>query len=95
MLKSRTLRRLPKIDSSLFDWSAWRGGSPLDLFQVPCRTEPLIRAGDVLRQHAVGWCPAESTPCRPKVDHIAVMFFKDDRYFWFHLRMREAVAVFG
>jgi hypothetical protein len=84
-----------KLDSSLFDWLSWRNGSPLDVFQVPCRTKQLIQARDTLRQHAIGWCSGGSTPCRPKEGQIAVMFLKDDRYFWFHFWTHEAAAIWN
>jgi hypothetical protein len=86
---------IPRLNSSLFDWLTWRNGSPLDVFQIPCRTDALVRHRLLLCQHAVGWCPGEYLPCRPKEGQIAVMFFKDNRYFWFHLRAGEAAAVFG
>ena len=86
---------IPRIDSSLFGWLAWRGGSPLDLFGVQCRSFDLIRNADLLRLHALGWCRGESIPCRPKLNTIAVMFSVNDRAFWFHLYAAEAREVFG
>jgi len=86
---------MKRLDSSLFDWLTWRNGNPLDVFDLPCRTSELTssRGRWLLREHAVGWCPAESVPCRPKVGQIAVMFFKDGNLFWFHLRKHEVVSI--
>jgi len=39
---------IEKLDSSLFDWQAWRAGSPADLLVGPCRTANLIAAGAIL-----------------------------------------------
>jgi len=85
---------IEKLDSSLFDWQAWRAGSPADLLVGPCRTANLIAAGAILRAHAFGWCEGGSTPCRPKARHKALMFEKDGVSFWFHLRDGEARVIF-
>ena len=85
---------IPKLESSYFDWLTWRNGSPLDAFGIQCRTYDLINSRKVLQEHAVGWCLGESLPCRPKANHVAVMFFKNGRHFWFHLRLEEAAAIF-
>ena len=86
---------LERWESSWFDWSTWRNGSPGDVFQIPCRTNDLLRQRAILQAHAVGWCPGTSTPCRPKAEHVAVMFYKEGRYFWFHLRQHESTSIFG
>ena len=86
---------IPRMESSLFDWLAWRGGSPLDVFRLGCRSEDLISGSHLLREYAVGWCEGERLPCRPKLDMIAVMFFKDGRNFWFHLSRYEFERIFA
>ena len=86
---------IERLDSSLFDWQTWRAGNPVDVFGVPCRSSDLIAAGERLRAAAVGYCPGDQTPCRPKADQVAVMFFAVGRHFWFHLRAVEAQRIFG
>jgi len=85
---------LERMNSSYFDWLTWRNGSPLDMFGIRCSTGELILNTDTLRKYAVGWCPGESLVCRPKLDHVAVVFIKDDVPFWFHLRRDEFDLIF-
>lgn len=89
------MKQLCRLDSGLFDWLTWKGGDPSDLIGFRhCRTVDLIRARSVLREHAVGYCDGGSVPCRPKPDTVAVMYFVDDRHFWFHLSASEFCKVF-
>lgn len=83
---------LPKLDSTLFTWQAWRAYG----FNIPCRYETLTSGlgKATLRKHAVGWCYGENLLCRPKANHIAVMFEKDEVQFWFHLRNEEFIKIF-
>jgi hypothetical protein len=83
-----------RLSASFFGWQEWRGGSPAEMFSVACREASLIAARRTLRQYAVGWCKGASTFCRPRPHHKAIMYFKDGRHFWFHLRDREARAIF-
>ena len=83
---------IPRISSLNFTWSRWRAGSVSD-FNLPCREKILISNARVLRKHAVGYCKGESLMCRPKHD-IAIMFFLNDRHFWFHLRKKEFKEIF-
>lgn len=85
---------IPKLDSTLFDWSTWRNGTIEELLRIPQRSYHLIKNKDILREHAVGWTYGESLLCRPKVNSIAVMFFIDGREFWTHLVVREFNAIF-
>jgi len=87
---------LQKLDSSLFVWQAWRSGSPNDL-NLTCRYNSLTskRGSAILKEYAIGWCYAENLMCRPKLDNRAVMFFKDNNLFWFHMRNEEFMKVFG
>ena len=89
---------LPRLESSLFDWQAWRRRSVLDVLgpRLRCRTRDLTSPDGKarLRLFAVGWCPSERTPCRPKLENVAVMFWVDGDEFWFHLRKAEFEEVF-
>jgi hypothetical protein len=86
---------LPKLDSTSFTWQRWRAGSIHD-FDIPCRYLTITSGFSkmILKEHAVGWSYGENLPCRPKENHIAVMFEKDDRWFWFHMRRNEFDEVF-
>lgn len=87
---------IPQLDSSLFDWLTWRNGTIHDLGIQACRYELIISENgkEQLRKYAVGFCYGENLPCRPKQE-MAVMFFKNDLYFWFHLRKNEFEKVFN
>lgn len=87
---------IPQLDSTLFDWLTWRGGSIHDLEITACRYS-IITSPDgkrKLRQYAIGWCYGENLGCRPKSKEIAIMFEKDGEKFWFHLRQSEFYEVF-
>ena len=84
---------IEKITPELFDWLLWRAGSPSDLGLV-CLERYLIEMGYIIRRYAVGYCDGENLICRPKIDCKAVMFFKDDRHFWFHLTNKEFKEIF-
>ena len=86
---------LPKLDSTIFTWDKWRNGSIHDL-DIPCRYLSIIstEGQSTLKEYAIGWCYSESLPCRPKDNHVAVMFYKDGQEFWFHLRNNEFYEVF-
>jgi hypothetical protein len=86
--------RIQELDGTLFDWLTWRNGSPLDVFGIECRSYDLERNADTLRRYIIGWCSAEQVLCRPKIKNIAVMFLKNDHYFWFHFRNPEAKKIF-
>ena len=85
---------LRRIDASLFDWLAWRNGTILKLLNIKQRKCSIIANKNTLREHAIGWAPAESIPCRPKEGLMAVMFSVYDREFWTHLTKEEFDAVF-
>lgn len=86
---------IPKLDSTQFTWQKWRAGSIHD-FNIPCRYIALTSGYSkmLLRKHAIGWCYGENLPCRPKTNHIAIMFEKDNIEFWFHLRKNEFEEIF-
>ena len=80
--------KLEYLDEQLFTASRWRSGTPADLL-IQCRTQSISKNRHTLKAHAVGYCDAEKLLCRPKNEHKAVMFFKDDIHFWFHVTNRE------
>lgn len=87
---------LQRLDSSLFGWQEWRAGSIVEVWGVRHREQSLVAHAALLRQHAIGWCPADMVPCRPKPGWVAVMFaLPDGREFWTHLTGREFAAIFG
>jgi hypothetical protein len=85
---------IQKLDATLFDWITWRSGDVWNDFHIPCRSWALIANRDILNKYAIGWCYGENLICRPKENHIAVMFSKNDKTFWFHLRSEEFERIF-
>lgn len=87
---------MPKLDSTHFDWQKWLTGSIHD-FDIPCRFETIISSygKKILNNFAIGWTYGENLLCRPKENHIAVMFEKDNNQFWFHLRNSEFIKIFS
>lgn len=86
---------LNKIDPQLFDWMMWRNGSPLDIFGVPLRPFTLDQIKPLLRRYVVGYCDAKRLVCRPKIGCKAVMFYKNDQYYWFHMMNHEFEYIFN
>jgi hypothetical protein len=87
-------KKLPRFESSIFDWQSWRIGSPVEMFGIPCRQTTVLLYGEIFQKHAIGFCPAERTPCRPKLDAMAIMFYVKDTEFWFHMRRDEFDILF-
>jgi hypothetical protein len=85
---------IERMDSSLFDWLTWSSGSILEIFNVQHRTPCILASKHLLQKYAVGWCPSEQVPCRPKIGYICVMFLTDDRMWWTHITKEEFNKVF-
>jgi hypothetical protein len=81
------------LDPQLFTWSRWRVRSISDLGLIRVRMHFLLDKKITLNRYAVGYCKGENLVCRPKINHTAVMFFKEC-HFWFHLRNEEFDAIF-
>lgn len=81
-------QKLEYLDEQLFNASRWRSGTPTDLL-ISCRKQSIIDNRQEIRSYAIGYCDAEKLICRPKVNNKAVMFFKDDIHFWFHITNEE------
>lgn len=84
----------PQINPLLFDWIIWRNGSPLDIFGLPLRNYTIHRIKPLINRYSIGYCNGEELVCRPKIGHKAVMFYKDEEYYWFHMTNEEFEKVF-
>lgn len=87
-----------KIDSSNFTWQRWRGESFVGATGLPCRYESIVsdQGKASLKSIAIGYCEGESLPCRPKLDCVGLMCWKNEiGHFWFHITKREFVEIFG
>ena len=76
-----------------FDWTTWRSGTLVDI-GVTYKYNDIIASRDIIRKHAVGYCPGHELICRPKGDCTAVMFLFEDKFFWTHLTNREFTVIF-
>jgi hypothetical protein len=61
----------------------------LDLGILCNRQAHIISRKDLLVKYAIGYCSGTTLSCRPKSEHYAVMFQKDDIQFWTHLTVEE------
>jgi len=86
---------IPELGSCHFIFSKWRSLSAQS-FEIQRRYFDIVspKGKRVLRKYAIGYSNAENVPCKPKIGEIAVMFFRDGEYFWFHLRKNEFKEVF-
>jgi hypothetical protein len=84
---------LDYYDPTLFTASRWRNGSIHD-FGILSRYQEIMKNKDVLRKYAIGYCNAENLICRPKINHKAIMFLKDNYFFWFHLPNNEFKEIY-
>ena len=103
MDKKYNIEKFPAFD---FTFERWNAGSYYDLLGIvnglhtvfnpvlPLRVNR-VDAINAVRKYAVGYCPAEDLQVRPKIDCIAVMFFKDGIQFWSHLTCREFRNIFN
>lgn len=71
-----------------FDWLTWCGGG-LSNLGLATRYNIIKDNIHIIRKYAIGYLEAEHCVCRPKENYIAVMFLKDEEYFWTHLRKEE------
>jgi hypothetical protein len=86
---------LPKLHSDSFCWQRWRQCDVVATFGCSCRTEDLIRSSRNIKKFAIGYINAEHLVCRPKHNHKAVLFLKEEEFFWFHLKNEEFKAIFS
>ena len=84
---------LQHMHDTSFDWLTWAGGSLTNL-GVQYNTCHIIYMRRAIRKYAIGWARGHEVICRPKPNRIAVMFLKDDVFFWTHLMLEEFKTVF-
>lgn len=85
--------QIQHMHGTSFDWLTWSGGSLTNL-GITYNEVYIISMRHVIRKYAVGWIKGEEVLCRPKPNRVAVMFLKDDRFFWTHITGVEFAAVF-
>lgn len=84
-----------RLDSSLFDWITWRSGSIWNIFKIRHRAVALLENKKLIRKYAIGYCNASQIPCRPKANHVAVMFDTGEGYTWWtHFKNYEFNTIF-
>ena len=85
---------IQKLSVYHFTHDKWRIDEPLYIFGIRWREEQIIARAKMLRQYAVGYCKGENLLIKPKKNTFAIMFFKDENHFWFHMTDREFQEVF-
>jgi len=83
-----------RILSDSFTWDAWSAGSVHDFGIEHFRFDNCARYRDTLLQGLVGYCFAEEVSCRPKTNHVALLYDLDGSRFWFHVRNDEFYELF-
>lgn len=83
--------KLEKIDPTQFNYRIWEAGTIYEIIKAPCRYQYITKGfgKKQLKKYAIGWCGAERLSFKPKQNEVAIMCFKDGRYFWFHIRREE------
>ncbi len=77
-----------------FSWSRWRRGVAIWEIVGAARFQNIVSQAQVLREFAVGYCPAGQIRCRPKPNCVAVLFIIDDEFCWTHLQKEEFDYIF-
>lgn len=83
-----------KVDSSLFSWDLWEGGSVTEIFGWEHRYESLLAHRTELAKYAVGYCEGHELAVRPKPGQYAVMFDYDGTEWWNHFTEKEFLEIF-
>ena len=85
--------KITKLPIHLFDWQVWRAGCISDLGIPTNRKEVIIEHRKLIKEYAIGYQDGERLLCRPKVNHKAIMFYKDRIHFWQHLTNEEFESI--
>lgn len=86
------IEQLPSFE---FSFERWNAGTYLDLGFYNGHFDIRTPVGqNIIRKHAIGYCPGESLEVRPKLDCTAVMYFIDGICFWSHLTNQEFNMIF-
>ena len=85
---------IKRLDSSLFTSDIWSAGSVHDFGIEHFRFDNLSDNKDKLNNGLLGYCFGESLNCRPKENHIALMYDIQGKQFWFHIRNNEFYELF-
>ena len=84
---------IPQLDETLFTFERWSAGSIHDFGIEHFRYDNLQKYKNVLLSNLVGYCFAENLSCRPKENHVALMYEKDNDFMWFHIRNNEFIEI--
>lgn len=87
---------MESINPVYFDWSTWRRFDS-SILNIPHNYYTLTSNDGkrMIKKYAIGYCEAEKLICRPKLDHMAIMFEKDGENCWTHITDKEFSVIFG
>lgn len=83
-----------KLDSTMFTYDIWEAGSVHDFGIEHFRFDNLYENKNKLSEGLLGYCFGENLPCRPKENHVALMYGINDKRFWFHIRNNEFYEIY-
>lgn len=84
------------ISPEEFTWLRWVSGSPHFFFPngQKCSESSFVEYRSLFKKYAIGKCRGDLVPCRPKLNHVAVMFYMNNKHFWFHVSLKEFGEIF-
>ena len=81
------------LHGTTFDFLSWQGGTLIRL-GLKNREEIILNNKEIILKYAIGYCEGDKLQCRPKLNTYAVMFLKDNDFFWTHLTKKEFEIIF-
>lgn len=81
------------LHGTSFDWLSWQGGT-LSQLGLISREQIILSNSNIIKKYAIGYCKGEQLLCKPKLNTVAIMFLKDDNYFWTHFTIKEFNIIF-
>lgn len=85
--------KISKLDGSLFTYDRWIASS-IHAFEIKhLRYGNIEEYKEKLLVNLEGYCFAENLICKPKENHVALLYKIGDDYMWFHIRNNEFIKL--
>lgn len=85
---------VPQISSDQFTWETWSAGSVHDFGIEHFRYDNCKSYSETLKNGLLGYCFSDQIKCRPKDNHVALLYDFNGHTFWFHVRNDEFCELF-
>lgn len=80
---------IQKLPDDSFTWNRWRAFNLFKELGIAARYENMKLYQSTIYKYAIGYIKADSLRCRPKQNHYAIMFLKDNVFSWCHFTKKE------